>query len=163
MIKIARQTIEIDSCLTDFLQEKMTDCTCRTNLNSQLNFRQSYTGITDKTFVGNWTKNGFWISKFRKQLFQFRPDIIASFKIVPRNNITKIRIRYSIGFSSLFFAGMWILLASTIFIPFGTFGYIIGLFILTGLYSALSKVELDRIRDTINEKILTGFEILKSY
>jgi hypothetical protein len=137
----------------------MSANTCKTNLSPQLIFRQSYSGYTQKTFVGNWTKKGFWITKFRLQLIDFRPDIIANFKILNLNENRQIEIRYSIGFSSLFFALFWIFFASTIFIPLGNTGYIIGFLFLTMLHSILTRIELDRLKNSIKDKLFAGIKI----
>jgi hypothetical protein len=121
--------------------------------------RQSYSGFTDKTFVGNWTKKGFWISKFRKQLFQFRPDIIARFNLSPSDSLIRIKIRYSIGLSSIFYALVFILTFAVVFVPFGSSGYLTGIVLLFLIYTVITKFELGSLKASIKEKILSGFEI----
>ena len=159
MIKIGYQKFEIDNCLVDFVKEKMESSTCKTNLSPQLIFKQSFTGITDKTFVGNWTKNGFWLSKYRYQLLQVRPDIIARFNFASNQNNTQIEIKYSIGFSSI----LTIIILAFPFIAafslWGIIGFIISLILLSLIYYILSASEYDSIKESIKEKILSGFEI----
>jgi hypothetical protein len=132
----------------------MSGETCKTNLSPQLIFRQSYTGITSKTFVGNWTKNGFWITKFRMQLMQLRPDIIAKFRFNKTSENSEVSIRYSIGFSSLFIGLILITTFALPFAAFGLVGYFIGFVVMIGGYIIISKIELENIVMKINEKIL---------
>jgi hypothetical protein len=151
MIRIKRQKYRIDCHYINVIKERMASETCKTNLNSQLIFRQSYTGYTSKTFVGNWTKKGFWISKYRLQLMQLRPDIIAKFEFVDLSDNSSVSIRYSIGFSSISIGLIWIFMFSTPFATFGLIGYLIGLVLMIGLYSLLSIIELNNIGKKILE------------
>lgn len=80
MIKIGYQKFEIDNCLVDFVKEKMESSTCKTNLTPQLIFKQSFTGITDKTFVGNWTKKGFGYRNTDTNFF--KPDQILLLDLI---------------------------------------------------------------------------------
>ncbi len=126
MIQIKREKYKIDNYYIDLIKDKMAEETCKTNLSPQLIFRQSFTGVTLKTFVGNWTNNGFLISKFRMQLMQFRPDIIAKFKFLDKSDNSEVSIRYSIGFSSLFMGSIWIIMFAAPFAAFGLIGFLIG-------------------------------------
>ncbi len=159
MIKIGYQKFEIDNCLVDFIKEKMESSTCKTNLTPQLIFKQSFTGITDKTFVGNWTKKGFWLSKYRYQLFQARPDIIARFNFISNQNNTQIEIKYSIGFSSILIIMILALPILAAFSLWGIIGFIVGLILMSLIYYILSASEYDSIKESIKEKILSRFEI----
>lgn len=159
MIKIAYEELRIDSSFEGLLKDKMGKCTCKTNISPQLMLKQSYTGYTDKTFVGNWTKKGFWISKYRKQLFQFRPDIIARFSLSLDDSLIRINIRYSIGLSSIFYALIFIFALAILFVPIGSSGYSIGLLLLFLIYIVITKFELNSLQLSIKEKILSGFKI----
>ena len=156
MILIKRENYRIDNYYIDVIKDKMAAETCKTNLSPQLMFKQSFTGITLKTFVGNWTKNGFWISKFRMQLMQLRPDIIAKFKFVDKSENSMLSIRYSIGFSSLFIGLMWITMFALPFSAFGLTGYLIGLAVMIGSYAVLSIIELENLQETIMDKIMSN-------
>ena len=146
MIKVKQEKYEIDKYYIDVIKDKMAAETCKTNLNPQLRFKQSFTGITLKTFVGNWTKNGFWISKFRMQLMQLRPDIIAKFRFSDNSEFSLLSIRYSIGFSSVFIGLMWITMFALPFLAFGLIGYLIGLFVMIGGYVLLSVIEIENLQ-----------------
>lgn len=156
MILIKQKKYRIDNYYIDVIKEKMATETCKTNLSPQLMFKQSFTGITLKTFVGNWTKNGFWISKFRMQLIQLRPDIIAKFEFADNSENSVLSIQYSIGFSSLFIGLMWITMFALPFSAFGLVGFLIGLVVLIGGYVLLSVIELENLQETIIEKILSN-------
>jgi hypothetical protein len=156
MIRIYRQEIETQNGFEDIINERVANCTCKTNINPQLMFRQSYTGMTDKCLVGNWTMHGFWISKFRRQLAQFRPDIIARFSFKSEHPGLKIRIRYSIGFSSIFFAVFVIFFFSCGFIKFGYETFMVIVILLLGFYGVLIKTEFDSLKESIDDNILKG-------
>jgi hypothetical protein len=156
MIPIKREIYKIDNYYIDVIKDKMATETCKTNLSPQLMFKQSFTGITLKTFVGNWTKSGFWISKFRMQLMQLRPDIIAKFKFADNSENSMLSIRYSIGFSSLFIGLLWITMFALPFSAFGLVGYLIGLVVMIGGYVLLSVIELENLREKITEKIMSN-------
>lgn len=156
MILIKREKYKIDNHYIDVIEDKMAAETCKTNLSPQLMFKQSFTGITLKTFVGNWTKNGFWISKFRRQLMQLRPDIIAKFEFSGSSENSILSIRYSIGFSSLLVGLMWVILFALPFSVFGLVGYLIVLVLMIGGYVLLSKIELQNLRKKIIEKIMSN-------
>ncbi len=156
MIQIKREKYKIDNYYIDVIKDKMAKETCKTNLSPQLMFKQSFTGITLKTFVGNWIKNGFWISKFRMQLLQLRPDVIAKFNFLDNPQNCILSIRYSIGFSSLFIGLIWIIMFSLPFSSFGFIGYMIGLTMMIGGYVLLSIIELNKLKEKIKEKILSN-------
>jgi hypothetical protein len=155
MIPIKREKYKIDNYYIEVIKDKMAAETCKTNLSPQLMFKQSFTGITLKTFVGNWTKNGFWISRFRMQLMQLRPDIIAKFKFADNSENSVLSIRYSIGFSSLFIGLIWITMFALPFSAFGLVGYLIGLAVMIGGYVIFSIIELENLREKIIEKIMS--------
>ncbi len=77
MIPIGKEFFQLHQGDSEIIEKNISLHTCKTNVSPQLMFNQSYTGETSKIFVGNWKKDGFWISKFRRQLLDFRPDIIA--------------------------------------------------------------------------------------
>lgn len=157
MILLKREKYKINNYYIDVIKDKMAAETCKTNLSPQLIFIQSFTGITLKTFVGNWTKNGFWISKFRMQLMQLRPDIIAKFKFADNSENSILSVRYSIGFSSLFIGLIWItIFALPFIIAFGLIGYLISLAVMVGGYILLSIIELKNLREKIIEKIMSN-------
>lgn len=140
------------------INEKVTQHTCKTNINPQLMFRQSYYGITGKLFVGNWTDQGFWISRFKMQLNQFRPDIICRFDIENRSSTVKVTIRSSIGFSSLFTGMIVIILISAPFISSGSKGFLIIVTIMTILYVCLASIEYNKTLKTIKDHIVSGIK-----
>ena len=154
MIRIKQEKYRIDRYKIDAIKDRMAEETCKTNVSPQLMFRQSFSGVTLKTFVGNWTKNGFWVSKFRLQLIQLRPDIIAKFNFSDRTDNSIVSIRYSIGFSSLFIGSFWIAAFPLLFVVFGLIGYLIGLVLMLGLYILLTIVELNNLREKILDRIL---------
>jgi hypothetical protein len=160
MICLKRQKYRIDSYYIDVIKERMVTETCKTNLNSQLIFRQSYTGYTFKAFVGNWSESGFWISKYRLQLIQLRPDIIAKFRFKDLSENSIVSIRYSIGFSSVFIGLIWIFLFSAPFVAFGLIVYLIGLALMIVFYSVLSVIELNSIKEKIVEKLFHNIPIV---
>ena len=156
MILLKQEKYKIDYHCADVIKDKMAEETCKTNLSPQLIFRQSFAGVTLKTFVGNWTKKGFWISKFRMQLVQLRPDIIAKFEFLEKSDSSEVSIRYSIGFSSLFTGAIWIGMFAIPFSAFGLVGYFIGLALMIGGYILLSMMELEKLRTKITEKIMSN-------
>jgi len=154
MIKLKTKKYQLNSETVRLIKEKVSEETCKTNLNPQLIFKQSFTGYTTKTFVGNWTQNGFWLSKFRLQLFQLRPDIIARFQFKQETNKVNLSIRYSIGFSSVVLAVVIIFILSPAFLVLGALAYFIGVSAMIGLYIKLAFDELDRLEKAITEKLL---------
>lgn len=140
------------------INEKVTLHTCKTHLNPQLMFRQSYFGVTDKLFVGNWADQGFWISRFKRQLYQFRPDIICRFDVENSASAVKISIRSSIGFSSLFTGMIVILLFSASFISSGSFGFLMAVLIMTILYVCLASIEYDKTLKAIKNNVVNGIQ-----
>ena len=144
------------------INEKVTQHTCKTNLNPQLMFRQSYTGLTKKLFVGNWTREGFWISKYRFQLYQFRPDIISRFYIGKDASNVKVTMKFSIGFSSILVGLILIMLFSSAFTASGPNGFLIAVGILTSLYICLASIEYDKMLKAIKNNILDGITRTKS-
>ena len=156
MIKIKTETYRIDSCNFKTIQDRMVENTCKTNLSPQLLFKQNYQEHTLKTFVGNWKKDGFWLTKYRKQFAQLRPNIISRFKFIESEANGRIVITYSIGFSSIFYALMLITMFASIFTVFGLLGFTIGFILLTVGYAFLASAELDFIRFSLEEKLLIG-------
>lgn len=138
------------------MKEKITLHTCKTNIDPQMMFKQSYTGVTKKLFVGNWTDQGFWISRFKMQIYQFRPDIICRFNIENRASTVKVNIRSSIGFSSLFTGMIVIILFSTPFVSSGKSGFVIAVVIMTILYICLASVEYDKTLKAIKKNVVNG-------
>ncbi len=156
MIKLAQDNIVIKDGVRELIESRMSSNTCKTNLSPQLMFKQSYTGLTDKTFVGNWTKDGFWISKFRRQLMELRPDIIVRFDFHKQKNQTILKLRYSIGFSSILMGLIWILFISSAFsIPFRN-GFIIVFTLFLIAYIILTLNCLNNTKSKIKEKIFSG-------
>lgn len=154
MITLGNKEFRTDETGISLIRERVTKNTCKTNLNPQLLFVQSYTGRTNKLFVGNWTADGFWISKFRMQMMQFRPDIITSFLIQEEASRKKVTMRSSIGFSSLF-TGMIISMCFSLpFMAFGLTGYLIVIALWIALYAYLASMEYDRIMKAIKDHIL---------
>lgn len=155
MIPIKQEEYIIHNYNIDVIKDKVIKETCKTNMSPQLMFKQGFTGITNKTFVGNWTKKGFWISKFRMQLIQFRPDIIAKFRFSDHSENTLLSIRYSIGFSSIFLGLFWINLFALPFSAFGSIGHYIGLTLMLALYIFALIIEQDNLKEEIVEKVLS--------
>ena len=112
MIKIYNQEIEIEKRYEDAIRNKITNCTGKSNLNPQLLIKTRSTSFSNKLFIGNKTRDGIWITKNNIQLII--PDIIARFSFNSEQSILKIR--YSIGFSSIVGGFFWIVLFSLIFI-----------------------------------------------
>lgn len=140
------------------INEKVTLHTCKTHLNPQLMFRQSYYGVTDKLFVGNWAEQGFWISRFKRQLYQFRPDIICRFDFENSASAVKITICSSIGFSSVFTGMMIILLFSAPFVSSGSSGFLIAIAIMTILYICMASIEYDKTLKAIKNNVVNGIK-----
>ena len=156
MITIDKKEFRTDKKGILLIQEKIEANTCKTNVSPQLMFGQSYTGRTGKIFVGNWTSNGFWISKFRLQLFQLRPDIITQFYIESEPRYEKVTMKSSIGFSSLFIGLIWIVLFSIPFAAFGLIGFLVGVALMILFYSYLTSIEYDRMIKAIQNNIVVG-------
>lgn len=156
MIPLGNIEFITDSNGIDQMKEKVTLHTCKTNIDPQLMFRQSYSGVTKKLFVGNWTDQGFWISRFKLQLNQFRPDIICRFNIEHRSSTVKVNIRSSIGFSSILTGMIVILLFSAPFVSSGKIGFLIAVVIMTILYVCLASVEYDKTIKAIKGNIVNG-------
>lgn len=158
MITIGKKEFRTDKNGILLIQEKIEANTCRTNVSPQLMFTQCYTGRTEKIFVGNWTSNGFWISKFRLQLFELRPDIITQFYIESETHYEKVIMKSSIGFSSLFIGLIWIILFSLPFAVFGLIGFLVGFALLILFYSYLTSIEYDRMIKAIENYIIVGIQ-----
>ncbi len=156
MITIDKKQFRTDKKGILLIQEKVEAITCKTNVSPQLLFRQSYTGRTEKIFVGNWTSNGFWLSKFRLHLIHFRPDIITQFYIESETRYEKVTLKSSIGFSSLFFWLIWIIIFSTPFAALGLIGFLITATMMILFYSYLTSVEYDRMIKSIKNNIVIG-------
>ena len=154
MIKIGEETIHLKKGNFETIKENFIENTCKTNVSPGLMFKQSYTGMTEKAFVGNWKDYGFWISKFRLQMFQLRPDIIAKFFHLTGTS-ERLVIRYSIGFSSLIFAFfIGFLLTAYFLLIYGEVYYFLSWIIWIGLYALISRFSLKRMKKAIEKKIL---------
>lgn len=154
MIKIGKEKIYLKKGNFETIKENFIENTCKTNVSPGLMFKQSYAGITEKVFVGNWKDYGFWISKFRLQILQLRPDIIAKF-IHLTGTSDRLVIRYSIGFSSLvvpFFIG--IILTTYSLLEFGKVYYFLSWIVWILLYAGISAFALKRMKKSVKEKIL---------
>jgi uncharacterized membrane protein (DUF485 family) len=158
MLPIGKIEFITDSEGVAQINEKVARHTCKTNLNPQLMFTQSYNGITGKLFVGHWSDQGFWISRFKKQLYQFRPDIICRFNLENRPHTVKVTIRSSIGFSSLFTGMIVIILFSAPFVSSGSTGFLIAVVIMTTLYVCLASVEYNKTLKAIKDHIVNGIK-----
>jgi hypothetical protein len=156
MITIDTREFRTDKNGILLIQEKIEANTCKTNLSPQLMFRQGYTGLTAKIFVGNWTSNGFWISKFRLQLLQFRPDIFTQFYIESETRFEKVKMRTSIGFSSLLMGLIWIILFSIPFATLGLLPFLVVVALMIFFYSYLTSIEHDRMMKAIENHIIIG-------
>ena len=154
MITLGTKEFRTDEAGISQIQERVAANTCKTNLNPQLILRQSYTGLTNKVFVGNWTKDGFWLSKYRLQLFQLRPDIITRFSIQKETTYQKVTMKSSIGFSSLFLAMIFILLFSAPFASLGTSGFLMIVTFMVIFYALLASREYDKMMKAINDTII---------
>ncbi|HLN74707.1 MAG: hypothetical protein ACM3O8_11170 [Methylococcaceae bacterium] len=158
MIQIGRIEFITDSNGLDQMKENVTLHTCKTNIDPQLMFRQSFAGVTKKLFVGNWTDQGFWISRYKLQLYQFRPDIICRFNIENRTSTVKVNIQSSIGFSSLFTGMIIIILFSAPFVSSGKSGFLTAVVIMTILYVCLASVEYDKTIKAIKNNVVNGIQ-----
>jgi hypothetical protein len=163
MITFDRKQFQTDSVGISLIKERITQNTCKTNVSSQLMFRQSFTGLTGKLFVGNWTSNGFWISKFRLQFIQLRPDIITRFYIENEAPYEKVTMKSSIGFSSLFVGLIWMILFSVPFASFfGLTGFLVAFAIMVFFYSLLTSIEYDRMIKAIKNNIINDIHMINS-
>lgn len=144
------------------IKKRIAENTCKTNLNPELMFRQSYTGLTKKLFVGNWTTNGFWISKFRMQLAQIRPDIIMRFRITQDRDIVKVSLKSSVGFSSIFTYFLLALIAFTFIANTGLIGFTALLTVFSFAYILLTRMEYRRMLENVKKTIVGGITITKS-
>jgi len=151
MIEIGKDIIALNKISFYLVKENFTNNTCKTNLNPQFMFRQSYNGITSKKFVGNYNKNGFWISKFKLQVIELRPDIIAKFSLL---NNDKLIIKYSIGFSSIIMAIIIGIIFSLIPFIYLDINFILTYLIWIIIYMLISKFSLNKLRKLIREKII---------
>ncbi len=163
MIRINKKVFWTDEDGISIITERIKENTCKTNINPELMFRQSYTGITGKLFVGNWTSYGFWISKYRHQFIQFRPDIITRFYFIESLHEKKIEMKSSIGFSSiLFFLIIILVFSSSVASEFGDAGFFSLLIIFSLLYILLTKIEYENMLENIKSNILNNINITKS-
>lgn len=158
MIPIGKIEFITDSEGLAQINERVTQHTCKTNINPQLMFRQSFSGITKKLFVGNWTDQGFWISKYRLQLYQFRPDIITRFYIENGSSNVKVTMKSSIGFSSILVGMFLIVLFSSIFTSSGPRAFLIAVVIFTILYVCLASIEYDKMLKAIKSNVVDGIK-----
>jgi hypothetical protein len=153
MIRIKKEKYVLRKGDYELLNKNVVENTCKTNINPQLMFKQSYTGVTGKTFVGNWHKNGFWISKYRRQLLELRPDIISKF-VFRGENKENLIVVHSIGFSSIFssaFIGVFFIVFLKNFVDIPK---IYGLAIWIFLYVLICSFALNKMRKSIKEKIM---------
>lgn len=163
MIRIATNEFWTDKENILVINERVKENTCKTNINPELMFRQSYNGMTTKLFVGNWTSDGFWISKYRNQFIQLRPDIITRFYIKEDNEGIHVVMKSSIGFSSIFtFLILLLIFSSSSASEFGINAIysVASIFIL--LYILLSKIEYDRMLTSIKKTVFNDINITKS-
>ena len=156
MIPLGNIEFITDSNGLDQMKEKVTMHTCKTNIDPQLMFRQGFSGVTGKLFVGNWTEKGFWISRFKRQFSQFRPDIICRFNIENRASTVNVTIRSSIGFSSLLTGMIMIIFFSAPFVSSGSTAFLIALVIMTILYVCMASVEYDKTFKAIKDHVVNG-------
>lgn len=153
MIQIGRKTYELNQGESEIIDQNLNEHTCKTNINPQLMFRQSYTGETSKIFVGNWKENGFWISKFHRQLLNLRPDIIARFTYQGIKK-EKLIVKFSIGLSSLisaFLVGViFMILIIQLFNDYILESWIVFFVI----YILSSRYALKKMKRAISDKIM---------
>lgn len=161
MITISKKEFRTDKKGILLIQEKIEANTCKTNVSPQLMFRQSYTGMTGKIFVGNWTSNGFWIAKFRLHLIHLRPFIITQFYIESETRYEKVTMKSSIGFSSLFKGLIWIILFAAPFATIGLIGFLVAVALMILFYSYWTSIEYDRMIKAIKNNIIVGIYMTK--
>lgn len=161
MITINKKEFRTDKKGILLIREKIEANTCKTNVSPQLMFRQSFNGMTRKIFVGNWTSNGFWISKFRFQLVQLHPVIITQFYIESETRYEKVTMKSSIGFSSLFIGLIWIILLAAPFAIIGLIGFLVAVALMILFYSYLTSIEYDKMIKAIKNNIVDGIYMTK--
>lgn len=157
MLNLGTEEVTTKPCNEEVIKQRLTEHTCKTNLNPQFMIKQSYTGFTNKTFVGNWTEYGFWISKYKLQMWQFRPDIIARFYLKKRASSLQVKIKYSLGFSSIFWGSILILIFSAILssalMKNNLFSAIS---IFSAIYVIATIIQYRIMKKAVNDKILKG-------
>jgi hypothetical protein len=125
-------------------------------------FRPAYNGSTRKAFVGNWTKNGFWISKLQWQTILFHPNVIARF-IYHKGAPDRLEIRYSTGFSGLISALFAGYLFTLYFMHFGQVYYFLSWIAWIVIYTGYAMYSLKRMKKAIQEKIFFGLQKINKH
>ncbi len=108
-MRIGQMEYEINPEKIKEIETNISKYTCKTNVSPHLLFRSPYTEDTSRVFIGNWMKDGFWITRYRKQFINFRADIIAKGNFINTQRRDKLVFKFSLGFSSIL-GGFFIIL-----------------------------------------------------
>ena len=155
MIEIGKEEQKLEISRSD-IENRLIKHTCKTNLNPNLLFTTIYTDNTAKVFIGNWTKNGFWITRYRKQFINFRADIVAKGTFNKTNAGINLQFEYAIGFSSIVGGGLIIIILSLLLAMNGLNPYLaFSLPVL--LYCVFSKIEVNKAKSAINKYLLNEY------
>lgn len=135
------------------VEDRLIKHTCKTNLSPHLLFRNIYTDNTSKVFIGNWTDNGFWITRYRKQFINFRADVVAKGTFKEANKKLQLNFNYSLGFSSVV-GGLFIILFITLMLTSFGLNFFVAILFPVTLYVIFSKREMKKAKDAIEKYLL---------
>lgn len=153
MLKIGQIEYEVNEEKVKDIESNIAKYTCKTNLSPHLLFKSPYTEGTSKIFIGNWLKDGFWITRYRKQFVNFRADIIATGNFVNTLTMNKLVFRFSIGFSGIIGGFFIILLIALILASIVPIYLAFGLPII--VYILMTSLEMKKAKNTIEKFLLS--------
>lgn len=156
MIEIRKEEYKLFLADRQKIKDRLIKHTCKTNLNPHLLFRNKFTEDTSKIFIGNWTDDGFWVTRFRRQIINFRADIVAKGVVEERSNDLLLHFKYSLGFSSII-GGLISILVVGLFLNSLGLGLLWSALIPAPLYILLSYFEVSKMKSVIYDYLINEY------
>ena len=155
MITIGKQHYESRKEVFSEIKDRLVETTAKSNLNPNLLFRLPYFESSTKKFIGNWTNDGFWITKCKKGFLHFNSSVVAKAKLVDHGVHGFIDVKYSLSLSTIF-EGFIIICLFTTLLTAILFPVYISAFIIICLYVLLLFAEKNSFRKFIERHIILG-------
>jgi len=143
---------ELREISQEIVEANLAKFTEKTNVNPNFLFASHQYEDETKKFIGNWLKDGFWITRYRKEFINFKADVIAKGSFKNHPNMNKLVFNFSIGLASILggtFVMLLIALALVRFVP----NYVA---ILTPIcfYAFMTILEFKKVKRRIEKYLL---------
>ncbi len=139
------------------IKERLVKHTCKTNLSPHLLFTNQYNDNTSRTFIGNVTDDGFWITRYRKQFMNYRADVVAKGTFKEYGSKLELSFNYSLGFSSIVGGAFIIIIIAAIMISNGL-NFFLSFAIPIIIYGLLTRLEVSKAKEAINNYLLNEYQ-----